>query len=86
MLAAIRQIPFGQTETLVALRARLAKENGADVTCPRAASIGWRLSAELAEEELVTDVPWWRVTLDGKPNPKLPGGAERHRELIASER
>jgi alkylated DNA nucleotide flippase Atl1 len=29
--------------------------------------------------------PWWRVTKEGKPNPKMPGGIERHRALLLEE-
>lgn len=85
---AIRQVPPGQTLTLVELRQRLADASGAGVTCPLCAGIFWRLVAEAAEEDRAEGKPvspWWRITKDGKPNPKLPGGLENHRRLLAEE-
>ncbi|AIE84002.1 MGMT family protein [Fimbriimonas ginsengisoli] len=86
---AIAAIPVGQSKTFGQLRADLARDSGADVTCPFAAGVFWRVVAEAAEEdraEGATEVtPWWRVTRDGKPNPKLPGGESRHRELLGEE-
>lgn len=82
---AIAAIPYGQTKTTTELRKQLARESGADVTCPRATTICWLLVAEAAEENDADVTPWWRLTKDGKPNPKLPGGAERHRALLLAE-
>lgn len=85
----IAKIPFGQTKSLRQIRAELAEEAGAGVTCPMVAGIAWRVAAEAAEEDVaegVADVtPWWRVTADGKPNPRLPGGAAGHRERLRAE-
>jgi hypothetical protein len=86
---AIKSIPVGQAKSLLQLRHELAKASDADVTCPWCAGVYWRVVADVAEEDRAagsTDIaPWWRVTKDGKPNPKLPGGAERHRELLLEE-
>ena len=86
---AISSIPFGQSRTLLELRKILADGSGADVTCPYTARICWELVAEAAEEDRAdgkTDVTaWWRVTKDGAPNSKLPGGTERHRALLLAE-
>jgi alkylated DNA nucleotide flippase Atl1 len=86
---AIAEIPYGQTRTALQVRKQLAEASGAEVTCPRAMTICWLLVAEAAEEDRAENVaevtPWWRVTKDGKPNPKLPGGAERHRALLIEE-
>ena len=87
--AAIAQIPSGQTKTNQELRLDLAKAAGADTTCPLCLGIFWRLVAEAAEEERADGAeevtPWWRVTKDGKLNPKMPGGEERHRALLLAE-
>ena len=87
--SAIASIPEGQSRTILDLRAALAEAAGAEVACPRATSIGWFLVAEAAEEErragVASVAPWWRVTRDRKPDPRLPGGAERHRALLGAE-
>ena len=77
---AIAAIPRGETRTLKALRTELARTAGAEVACPYATRVGWYLVAESGD-----DVPWWRVTRDGKADARLPGGAERQRELLAEE-
>ncbi len=75
--------------TLKAIRDELAEESGAGTTCPFVAGIFWKLIAEAADENLADGIddrtPWWRVTKDGKPNPKLPGGIDRHRALLVEE-
>jgi len=86
---AIWLIPFGESVTLMGLRASLAKNSGADVTCPYSARVCWELVAQAAEEDRAEGktgvTPWWRVTKDRKPNAKLPGGQERHRALLLAE-
>ena len=82
---AIAGIPPGTTKTVVQLRHELAEANGADVTCPRATTFGWLLVAEAASGDDGDTTPWWRVTRDGKPEPKLPGGRESQRERLAHE-
>ncbi|MFZ4508838.1 MAG: hypothetical protein ACOYON_14185 [Fimbriimonas sp.] len=85
LVDAINAIPSGTTVPIRELRDRMAKAAGAECTCPMVAGIYWRIIAELSEEGELPTTPWWRVTLDGKPNPKLPGGIQRHRELILAE-
>lgn len=86
---AISEIPAGETKSIRVLRTEMAHAAGADITCPMVAGIFWRVVADLAEEERAEGkaelAPWWRVTLDGKPNPKLPNGVEYHRALLAAE-
>ena len=53
--------------------------SGKKITCPVAFSRLWRSIAELDYG------PWWRVTVNGKPNPKMPGGITAHREQIVKE-
>lgn len=88
--AEIRKIPHGQTKTMKEIGDELAKAHNADISCPMCMGIYWRIVAECAEEdraEVKTDItPYWRVTANGKPNPKLPGGAEHHKALIDSEK
>ncbi|RYG44349.1 hypothetical protein EON79_15065 [bacterium] len=86
---AIWTIPHGERKTVLELRQEMAEASGAEVTCPRATTLAWFLVAEAAEEERAAGAsevtPWWRVTRDGRPDPRLPGGAARHRELWESE-
>lgn len=86
---AILQIPEGQVVPLRVLGNDLARANKADITCPMCLGIFWRLTAEAADEELAEGAaevaPWWRVTKDGKANPKLPGGEIRHKSLLMDE-
>ena len=81
----IAAIPPGVTKTVVQLRQELAEANRADVTCPRATTIGWLLVAEAAVEDAGDATPWWRLTRDGKTEPKLPGGREGQRARLAEE-
>jgi len=87
--SAIAAIPAGETRSVLDIRRQLAEVFDAEVTCPRATSLAWLLVAEAAEEarrDGAPDVtPWWRVTLDRKPNPRLPGGIDGHRERLAAE-
>ncbi len=87
--SAIAQIAFGETRTLKQIRTELAQASGADVTCPRTAFLCWRLVALASDEDVDAGIspttPWWRVTRDGKPEPRMPGGEERHRALLQQE-
>lgn len=84
--ALIHAIPAGQVATLSDLRAELAQRYQANVTCPLVSGIAWSLTAKAAEEDPAHGAPWWRVVKsDGALNPKLPGGAERHKEMLLSE-
>ncbi|HWD37360.1 MAG TPA: hypothetical protein VG944_00805 [Fimbriimonas sp.] len=86
---AISAIAMGECKSLLQVRRELAQSFGAEVTCPYAARVGWELAAEAAEEDRLAGAssvtPWWRVTKDGKPHSKLPGGAENHRRLLLME-
>jgi alkylated DNA nucleotide flippase Atl1 len=85
LIAALQSIPKGSTRTAKEVREDLANQHGAEVTCPMVVGIQWRMIAEFADETNNAQVPWWRMTQDGKPNPRLPGGAERHRKLLREE-
>lgn len=88
----IRRVPSGRLVTVDALRDRLAREHGADFTCPLVTGIFLRIVAEAAEEEVAQGkdraqvTPWWRVVKrDGALNPKFPGGTARQAELLVAE-
>lgn len=82
----IRAIPAGRTQDMVALRAELARENGAIATCPTSAAIFLRIVAERALERLEDDpTPFWRVIAPESPIArKLSCGPDfiRHRRAL----
>ncbi len=88
--AAIRKVPRGKVVTLTALREKLARAAGADVTCPMVAGMFVRIVAEAAEEEMRAGkarvTPWWRVVRDdGKLFEKMPGGPVGQAEHLEEE-
>jgi len=77
----IRKVEKGRLVTQNQIREQLAKDFGADVTCPITTGIFIRIAAEAAEEDLRSRskgiTPYWRVIKsDGGLNPKFPGGVE----------
>lgn len=68
----IRRIPTGTKRSLPELRDALAKESGADVTCPMCGSLFARIVAERAAEQYIAGAelkdlpPFWRLS-----DPKL---------------
>jgi hypothetical protein len=82
----IRAIPAGRTHDPVALRADLARENGAVATCPTSTAIFLRNVAERALERLGDDpTPFWRVIAPDSPLArKLSCGPDfiRHRRAL----
>jgi hypothetical protein len=82
----IRAIPAGRTHNPVALRADLARENGAVATCPTSTAIFLRIVAERALERLGDDpTPFWRVIApDSLLARKLSCGPDfiRHRRAL----
>ncbi len=81
--AALRSVSPGVTITVHEMKANLAESAGAECTCPFALGKGWQLVALAAEEDRASGepeiTPWWRMTVAGKPSPKMPGGVENHR-------
>ncbi|MBI2869163.1 MAG: MGMT family protein [Chloroflexi bacterium] len=88
--ATIRLIEKGKLATLEQVGKRLARDYGADLTCPLCAGISWRIAAKVAEEDIsagVKDVtPCWRVVKsDGGLNEKFPGGPEAQAARLIKE-
>lgn len=87
--ARIRAIPAGRTLDPVALRADLARENGAVATCPTSTAIFLRIVAERALERLAEDpTPFWRVIAPESPlAQKLSCGSDfiRHRRALEAQ-
>ncbi len=88
--ALIRKVAKGRLVTVAQLRERLAKDCGADVTCPLTTGIFIRIAAEAAEEdrrqggERIT--PYWRVVReDGGLYEKFPGGVAAQARRLREE-
>jgi hypothetical protein len=79
--ALIRTVPRGRLVTVNQIRAQLAAEHAADVTCPLTTGIFIRIASEAAEEDRRAGksrlTPYWRVLREGgRLNEKFPGGIE----------
>jgi len=88
--ALVRQVPRGKLVTVNQIRARLAAQHGADVTCPMTTGIFLRIAAEAAEEDRRAGknriTPYWRVLREGgRLNEKYPGGVEAQAEKLRAE-
>lgn len=63
----IRRIPRGQAKTQQEMSADLAREAGADITCPMCCGIFVRIASEAAHEEMLEGkvssevTPFWRI-------------------------
>ena len=83
---AMRRVPFGRVTTVGELRARFARESGADFTDPITAGIFVSITAWACEQRGDGSTPWWRtLKADGELNPKYPGGTALQREKLEAE-
>ena len=88
--ALIKKVPSGKVITLTALREKLARAAGADVTCAMVAGMFVRIVAEAAEEDVKAGksrvTPYWRVVRDdGTLFEKLPGGPVAQADHLEAE-
>jgi len=88
--ALVRRVQRGKLATVDQIRERLARDFGADLTCPLTTGIFLRIAAEAAEEDAsqgeTNITPYWRVIKgDGSLNEKLPGGVEAQAERLRNE-
>jgi len=86
----IRKTRRGKLVTVSEIRARLARDNKVDVTCPLTTGIFVRIAAEAAEEDRQdgkkTVTPYWRVIRDdGSLNEKFPGGVKAQTRRLREE-
>ncbi len=75
----IRQVPVGQMGDLGEIRAELAREHGADITCPVTTQRHLKVIAVIAHSAVTMGdpqaIPFWRVVDPTKPNAdRLAGG------------
>jgi len=69
------KIPEGKIITVDRIRAFLAAETGADVTCPLTAGIFTNICAHASMERDKNRIPWWRtLKAKGELNEKYPEG------------
>jgi hypothetical protein len=86
----VRRIRKGKLVTVGEIRRQLARDFGADVTCPLTTGIFVRIAAEAAQEDRAKGrrriTPYWRVVRDdGSLNPKFPGGEKLQSRCLRDE-
>lgn len=83
----MRRIPKGSVITTDRIRAHLAKEHGADFTCPLTAGIFVNLAAHASAERAGADeTPYWRtLKKDGELNEKYPEGIDGQKLRLEME-
>ncbi len=86
----MRRVKKGKLVAARQIRTKLARDCGADVTCPLTTGIFMRIAAEAAEEDRLNGrkriTPYWRVVKDdGSLNPKFPGGVGQQARYLRSE-
>lgn len=75
------RVPEGKLVTVDRIRAYLAKDAGADTTCPLTAGIFTNICAYASEERNDGKIPWWRtLKTKGELNEKYPEGQKEHLE------
>jgi hypothetical protein len=87
---ALRRVRWGRLITPAQLRARLARQAGADFTCPMTTGIFLNILAGATEEALAEGrrpvAPYWRVVDDrGGLPPKFPPGPARQAVHLRAE-
>jgi len=87
---ALRRVPSGRLITAAQLRRRLARQSGADFTCPMTTGIFLNIVAGATEEALDENrrpvAPYWRVVDDkGRLPPKFPPGPARQAAHLRAE-
>lgn len=88
--ALMRRVEKGKLVTASRIRSKLAKDHGADYSCPMTTGIFIRVAAEAAEEDRKAGreniTPYWRVIRDdGSLNEKLPGGTDAQTAYLKKE-
>jgi len=79
-------IPAGKLTTVDRIRAHLAAQAGADVTCPLTAGIFTNICANASEERTDDKIPWWRtLKVKGELNEKYPGDINGQKLLLEME-
>ena len=90
LLELMASIPKAKVISATTLRACLAKNYGAKITCPMVPRIFMNVVAQAAEEDRAAGAaqitPYWRtLRANFELNPKYPGGLEGHQALLEAE-
>jgi alkylated DNA nucleotide flippase Atl1 len=84
--ATMAQIPEGKVITSDQIRAHLAKEAGADFTCPLTAGIFINVCAHASAERESDKIPYWRtLKAKGELNEKYPEGIDGQKFRLEAE-
>lgn len=88
--AVIRQVGEGKLMIVSQIREKLAKQFGADYTCPMCTGMFLRIAAEAAAEDLASGklpvTPYWRaIKDDGSLIEKFPGGVSAQAVRLEKE-
>jgi len=82
----MRMVPEGKVITSDAIRDYLARNHGADFTCPLTAGLFINIAARASAERENDETPYWRtLKKDGELNEKYPGGIELQKALLEAE-
>ncbi|NLJ57431.1 MAG: MGMT family protein [Tissierellia bacterium] len=82
----MRMVPEGKLITKDSIREYLIKKHQADYVDMLTSEIYINLVANESFEGKIEEVPYWRtVDIDGRLNPKFPGGIESQKRLLESE-
>jgi alkylated DNA nucleotide flippase Atl1 len=84
--ALMARVPEGKVVTSDQLRAYLAKNAGADFTCPLTAGIFINICARASVERNTDNIPYWRTLKSkGELNEKYPEGVEGQKLRLEAE-
>ena len=79
-------IPAGKLITTDRIRTALARQAGANATCPLTCGIFTNICAHASCERDHDHIPWWRtLKTGGELNEKYPGGIETQKQLLEAE-
>jgi len=82
----MKRIPEGRVLTAERLRELLARDMGADFTCPLTVGIFINIAAQAAVEMKDGDMPYWRtLKKEGMLNEKLPGRIQEQAARLRAE-
>ncbi len=82
----MKRVPAGKLLTTNEIRDYLAREHGADFTCPLTAGIFINIAARASEERGADETPYWRtLKKGGELSEKYPGGPESQKALLEAE-
>ena len=82
----MRRVPEGRLLTSDDIRSHLARQQGADFTCPLTAGIFINIAANASAERGFDEIPWWRtLRKGGELNEKYPGGITAQQARLEAE-